>query len=116
MKLTKVEHIGYWYFHRFIKNGVEFDVETTKEDYLQLGKKNPVNPKSDGAQWVCSFEAPKFSTSSGHIEEGTFCEIASENGNILAKPVGKKASNLKREDFVDFEKGELRQDVLDKLK
>ena len=113
--LERKNFIGYWYFHRFLKNGVEFDIETTKADYLQLGGKNPVNPTRVDSRWVCSFQSPKFDTPSGHIEEGTFCVIDEEGGNIIAKPKGKKACNPSVSDFSDISKGELKDNYINLL-
>jgi hypothetical protein len=110
MKLNKVNHVGYAFFHRFkMDDGKIVVQETTEEDYRQLGTTTPNNPTVDGGVWTDSWEEPKFDTKDGKLQDGDFCVLESEGGNILAKIAGKNTdTNFVANDFSDIKKGDLK--------
>ena len=66
MKLTEIQLPSQVYTHVFIdKNGIDYEVLTTKEDYEQLGTANPINPIDSNGTW-------KYSHSSYKLPLGTF--------------------------------------------
>lgn len=74
--LKEIKHIGFSYYHRFKQgDGSLIDVETTKEDYEQLGGSNPQNPSLPGAVWVNSGSKFKFDTVDGSIGDNEWADI-----------------------------------------
>lgn len=86
-ELTQVQIIGDAYYHRFIMNdGSIKDVETTREDYEQLGTPAHKNPTIKSGVWESSFATKKFDTISGKLEDGQY---ATDGVRFYSKPVGK---------------------------
>jgi hypothetical protein len=76
--LKKLNIVGEIFFHVFKdKDGKLIEVETTEEDYRQLGKKNPKNPTKEGCTWHHSYSDYKYDSASGRMEDGTYAD----NGN-----------------------------------
>lgn len=74
--LTKVNIIGFKYVHFFAnQQGAILEVETTKEDYEQLGQPNPTNPvPPNGFTWISSAARMKYDTASGDLEDNQYAE------------------------------------------
>lgn len=74
--LTKVNIIGFKYVHFFVnEEGHLLEVETTKEDYEQLGTSTPVNPTPPkGFTWVSSVTRMKYDTPSGDLEDNQYAD------------------------------------------
>ena len=73
IKLTKVNIVGEKYFHIFTMDdgNTEF-IETTEEDYKQLGMKNPNNPVIKNGKWLKSFSKRKLDTYSGDLKPNQY--------------------------------------------
>lgn len=110
--LKKVNQVGYQYIHRFEKNGVIIERQTTREDYVQLGTKNPVNPILEGGKWLLSYEAPRFDTPNGQLNEGEFSLMELEKNNILAHPRCKEIGTAEVKDFQSIENGIMKQSAI----
>lgn len=76
MNLTKVTHIGYSYFHRFLMDdGTWVEIETSEEDYRQLGSSDHTDPTIKGGRWNHSCERLKFDTEDGRIRDNQYSDI-----------------------------------------
>jgi len=82
--MEKVNVTGEKYVHYFkMNNDSIVEVETTEQDYLQLGQQNPVNPTIANGVWTHSMSRRKVDTVSGDLEKGQYFEEI--NGDIVAK-------------------------------
>ena len=82
------------------------EVETTEEDYVQLGKKNPTNPTLKGGTWLHSYSCFKLDTPSGDLEDCQYCE----NGLNYMMKKGNEFFFLDKDELVD---GQVDKVVLD---
>lgn len=99
--LTKVNHIGYLYFHKFkMDDGSIKEVKATKEDYQQLGRINPQNPYIVGGVWLNSYECLNFDTPDGTIGDNQYADI---EGRYKFVRVGNKVLSAKNNEIVDNE-------------
>ena len=102
-KLTKVNQIGFMYFHQFkYPDGSTVREKTTAEDYAQLARKNPSNPTKSGARWELSFEHLKFDTPDGFLPDNSYAEgIVARSGKLykVGKLPGFKMKTMKNEDI-----------------
>lgn len=72
-QLEKVNVIGMKYVHCFIMdNGTKIEIETTKEDYDQLGGVNPSIPTISGGTLHLSLGRRKVDTPSGNLSPGQY--------------------------------------------
>lgn len=87
--LNLVNIVGKRYLHIFKMDDKSIKtVETTREDYLQLGKVDPKNPTIEKGVWLKSIEVPKFDTKNGDLSEGDYADdvdrfIGKKDGYIL---------------------------------
>jgi len=80
---TDVQILGTAYYHRFVMgDGSEQEIETTQEDYEQLGTDKAVNPILEGGTWNCSYATHKYDTPTGKLSVG---EIAFDGFNYITK-------------------------------
>ncbi len=101
MQLTKVTVSFPHYFHIFKMNdGSEVKVETTEQDYKQLGAENPQNPTMDNGVWVSSYCGNKYGTPSGELEDGMYCDFGD---SYLVKLPNKELAQVSKDKIVNNE-------------
>lgn len=86
IQLQKVQVIGRKYFHVFDIDGNLIEVETTQEDYEQLGAQKPINPTIEKGTWKHSYARYKLDTMDGDLGENQYCD---NGNNYLLKNEGK---------------------------
>lgn len=99
MNLKQQLIVGDDFVHIFKRpDGTTFEVSTTKQDYDQLAKKNPVNPTSPDGVWVQSMAKTKFDTPSGKLESGTYVDLGAD---ILISHDGVKLTAIPKSAFTN---------------
>lgn len=101
MALTKVNIIGDKYYHRFVnpQTGEYYEVETTQEDYEQLGQPNPTNPvtNKEGFEWQFSGKRKKYDTATGDLEDDQYADYQT----VFVKVKGKAEVQVEPENIVN---------------
>lgn len=110
MNLNKVNCIGEAYYNVFkSSDGSLFEVETTQEDYKQLGQLNPKNPTNLKGTWDQSYSILKFDTPDGRLRNGDYAEYA---GYRIVKANDSYETALNATDMVG---DTLKSDALEKV-
>lgn len=82
--LTKINVIGGKFFHVFgMDDGGLKEIETTGQDYFQLGSGNPTLPSLNGGKWDSSFSRHKYDTVNGDMLNKQFADNG--GGGYLVK-------------------------------
>lgn len=96
--LTKVNIVGEKFFHVFeMEDGSIQQIETTKEDYKQLGTPEHIDPTIENGRWLRSYIRPKYNTVDGNIHEKEYVD----DGQKLYLIVDGNELYAKREEVVD---------------
>lgn len=107
IQLTKITPIGEKFFHIFEMNdGSTQEVETTEENYRQLGISNPVNPTIENGIWKNSYARIKYSSTTGDIENNQYAD----NGDGYITKIGNYFIQTSKEEITE---DKIQQSIVD---
>lgn len=97
ISLQKVNIVGEKFFHKFeMEDSSIVEVETTEQDYRQLGQPNPTNPTIKGGKWLHSFSRFKFDTPDGDLGDNQY----HDNGGSYFMKRGDKFYTLDKTELI----------------